>query len=212
MDLIGDERIEMLQDECLRLRSEGWSLRELKDWLENVHHEVKGTNTITEWVKEASIRKFTAEGHADFKMQKVMGMAELEEVQRDLKKLLNEKKITVTLKNAKGEEYEKEIPFTGMTIATMMKTLIDVIDRKNDIRGLNSKAIQLQLNQYNNDIHVSDEELSQELGDANPDLLTRLRDILKESNEVVEVDGSIIEDESTEATGESSSIHEDSTE
>ena len=122
-----------------------------------------------------------------------------------------DKKFEVELTDKKtGKKYIQEVPFSAMSLSTLMKTLIDVIDRKNDIRGLNSKAIQLQLNQYNNDIHVSDEELTREIGNTNTELLEELKDFLQKSKEVVEVNGDIIEAESSETTGGSSSVHESS--
>lgn len=209
MEIQIDEREIILQDECLRLSSEGLTLREIKKYLENIHGENKGTNTITKWIKEASIRKYEAMGYEDFKQQKVLGMSELEEVQRDIKKLLLEKKFEVEFTNHQtGEKYIKEVPFSAMSISTLMKTLIDVIDRKNDIRGLNSKAIQLQLNQYNNDIHVSDEELTRELGNTNTELLEELKDFLQKSKEVVEINGDVIEVEPTETSGDGDPVHE----
>lgn len=209
MDLVPDQF--ELEDECFRLSSSGWSLREIKKWLLDTHQENKGLGTINEWIHEASIRKFQRDSQGELKVQQSKALAEYEEKYRDIQLVIQNRVIRYKYLSKDGTIYEEDIKVSPMVIAQLLKTQVDILDRKNDIRGLSAKTL-VQLNQYNNDIHLSDDELSKEFGSGDPKLLEQLRSILGKPTKVVETHECIEVDESPETDGESSGVREGSTE
>jgi len=180
------QEMEEIQDFCLALRNDNKTLNEIKAKVEAEYGESRTIMQVGRWIKTAAQRLAKDDGLMDFDVKMVKGMGELDALQARIEKILEEKVIKYDYKDSKGHRKQEIKVISPMFLTGLLNTLAIVLDKKNQIRGLNNNQMQMLVqqnyNSYNNNIQVGND-----FEHLDPGVQKQLKDIFQESEQLSDI-------------------------
>lgn len=184
------QEMEEIQDFCLALRNDNKTLNEIKAKVEAEYGESRTIMQVGRWIKTAAQRLAKDDGLMDFDVKMVKGMGELDALQGRIEKILEEKVIKYDYKDSKGHRKQEIKVISPMFLTGLLNTLAIVLDKKNQIRGLNNNQMQMLVqqnyNSYNNNIQVGDD-----FQHLDPGVQKKLKDIFQESEQLSDISSAL---------------------
>lgn len=178
------EKIDEMQRYAFQLKSEGKTLEEIVWEVNERYHEKKSISQISRWVSKAALKSIEDNDLMDLKVQRARGISELEDIERMARKALEDKKIEYEYVNRKGETIKEEKTLSPMIYNMFLTTLLNTVDKKNQLRGLHNAQTQVAiLNQYNTNYNNLD-DVAAEYQNMDPNTQQELQAILSESKQV----------------------------
>lgn len=184
------QEMEEIQDFCLALRNDNVRLADIQKKVEEEYGESRTIMQVGRWIKTAAERLAKDDNLMDFNVKMVKGMGELDALQGRIEKILDEKVIKYDYKDAKGHRKQEIKTISPMFLTGLLNTLAIVLDKKNQIRGLNNNQMQMLVqqnyNSYNNNIQVGDD-----FKHLDPGVQKELKDIFQESEQLSDINSAL---------------------
>lgn len=184
------QEMEEIQDFCLALRNDNVKLADIQKKVEEEYGESRTIMQVGRWIKSAAERLAKDDNLMDFNVKMVKGMGELDALQCRIEKILDEKVIKYDYKDAKGHRKQEIKTISPMFLTGLLNTLAIVLDKKNQIRGLNNNQMQMLVqqnyNSYNNNIQVGDD-----FKHLDPGVQKELKDIFQESEQLSDINSAL---------------------
>lgn len=180
--------IQKLQDECLNWRNQNFKLEEIRQFILDKYNEERTIMQIGRWIRTASARRVQDDNLMDINFKHVKGMNELDALQRRIEQMLDAKVVTYEYeKLVKGKKVKKVSykEISPMALAGLANSLLLVLDKKNQIRGLNNNQIQMLVQQTHN-TYSNQITIGEEFKHLDTDVQERLRNIFQESEELAD--------------------------
>lgn len=184
------QEMEEIQDFCLALRNDNVRLADIQKKVEEEYGESRTIMQVGRWIKTAAERLAKDDNLMDFNVKTVKGMSELDSLQSRIERILDEKVIKYDYKDAKGHRKQEIKVISPMFLTGLLNTLAIVLDKKNQIRGLNNNQMQMLVqqnyNSYNNNIQVGDD-----FKHLDPGVQKELQNIFQESEQLSDVSSAL---------------------